>query len=103
MGLRTAASLLRCSRYRIKYPSAPRASGAVLAPKPGFLATALQINGLLGPVEVAGFLASVTPQVPLGRIGRAEEVAAATLFLASKGASFITGSELAVDGGLAQI
>lgn len=37
---------------------------------------------------------------PLGRIGRPEEVAAAIAFLASDEASFITGAEVAVDGGL---
>ncbi|MFD0662810.1 SDR family NAD(P)-dependent oxidoreductase [Thermocatellispora tengchongensis] len=36
---------------------------------------------------------------PLGRIGRAEEVADLALFLASPAASFITGAELLVDGG----
>jgi NAD(P)-dependent dehydrogenase (short-subunit alcohol dehydrogenase family) len=36
---------------------------------------------------------------PLGREGRQEEVAKAVLFLASDDASFITGAELAVDGG----
>jgi NAD(P)-dependent dehydrogenase (short-subunit alcohol dehydrogenase family) len=37
--------------------------------------------------------------IPLGRLGRAEEVANAILFLASDEASFITGTELIVDGG----
>jgi NAD(P)-dependent dehydrogenase (short-subunit alcohol dehydrogenase family) len=41
--------------------------------------------------------------VPRGTIGRPEEIATAALFLASSDSSFVTGSELAVDGGLAQI
>jgi len=39
-------------------------------------------------------------QIPLGRIGRPEAVAEAVVFLAGDSASFITGSVLAVDGGL---
>jgi NAD(P)-dependent dehydrogenase (short-subunit alcohol dehydrogenase family) len=39
----------------------------------------------------------------LGRIGKPEEVAAAALFLASDESSFMTGSEMFVDGGFAQV
>ena len=41
----------------------------------------------------------VTARIPLGRLGRPEEVAAAIVFLASPSASLITGASLAVDGG----
>ena len=42
-------------------------------------------------------------QIPMGRIGRPEEIAAAALFLASSDSSFVTGIELFVDGGTAQV
>jgi len=45
----------------------------------------------------------VVSRIPLGRIGSADEVASAAAFLASTDASFITGAELAVDGGMAQV
>jgi NAD(P)-dependent dehydrogenase (short-subunit alcohol dehydrogenase family) len=41
--------------------------------------------------------------IPLGRMGRPEELAAAALFLASDDSSFVAGIDLAVDGGMAQI
>lgn len=41
--------------------------------------------------------------IPMGRMGRPEEIATAALFLASDDSSFITGIELFVDGGTAQI
>mgnify|MGYP005839758635 CR=1 FL=1 len=44
-------------------------------------------------------LLKVTNEIPLGRIGKPEEFAAAVTFLASERASYITGVSLAVDGG----
>ena len=45
------------------------------------------------------YLAAIERMHPMGRIGEPAEVAQAILFLASDDASFITGAELAVDGG----
>jgi NAD(P)-dependent dehydrogenase (short-subunit alcohol dehydrogenase family) len=52
------------------------------------------------PKEVKDQFVSI---IPMGRIGRSEEIASAALFLASDDSSFITGIELFVDGGTAQI
>ena len=58
------------------------------------------IDGLVArdedPVAAKAKLAEA---IPLGRLGRAEEVASAVAFLASDEASFITGVALPVDGG----
>lgn len=44
-------------------------------------------------------MAAFQSGIPMARVGRPEEVAAATLFLASDEASYITGAEIVVDGG----
>ena len=50
--------------------------------------------------QLKGFLAST---VPLGRMGTPDDIASAALFLASDQSSFITGTELFVDGGVNQV
>ena len=60
-----------------------------------------------GPIETDMFAEvsdemteAITASVPLGRIGRVEEIAATVAFLASEGAGYITGANIPVDGGL---
>ncbi|MCC8402670.1 glucose 1-dehydrogenase [Paraburkholderia sp. MMS20-SJTN17] len=53
--------------------------------------------------QIEGFKSGMASQVPLGRIGLAEEIAKPALFLASDDSSYISGIELTVDGGMAQV
>jgi NAD(P)-dependent dehydrogenase (short-subunit alcohol dehydrogenase family) len=62
---------------------------------PGVMPPMRTSRGTADPARRAQMIA----QVPLGREGRREEVAYAVLFLASDEASYITGTELVVDGG----
>jgi NAD(P)-dependent dehydrogenase (short-subunit alcohol dehydrogenase family) len=60
---------------------------------------------LAGPdaAQQQGLLDHMAAQVPLGRVGDPDEIARAAVFLASDDASFVTGAELFVDGGEAQV
>lgn len=75
----------------------------VNAVSPGPIETPIWEKTNLTEEQIEGFAAGVPQQVPLGRFGQAEEVAKTALFLLSDEASYITGSELAVDGGMAQV
>jgi NAD(P)-dependent dehydrogenase (short-subunit alcohol dehydrogenase family) len=57
----------------------------------------------LSKEAIEEFAKSIVAQVPMKRIGQPAEVAAAVAFLASSDASYITGSEIGVDGGFGQI
>jgi NAD(P)-dependent dehydrogenase (short-subunit alcohol dehydrogenase family) len=57
----------------------------------------------LNEQELKAMAADVEARVPLQRFGEAEEVARAALFLAGPDGSYITGTELVVDGGLSQL
>ena len=48
-------------------------------------------------------LKMISNVVPLGRLGKPDEIAKAVVFLASDDASYVTGAELFVDGGFAQV
>jgi NAD(P)-dependent dehydrogenase (short-subunit alcohol dehydrogenase family) len=58
-------------------------------------------------LDTTGFqqqaLQKFADQTPLGRVGEPDEIAAVALFLASDDSSFMTGSEIFVDGGSAQV
>ena len=70
---------------------------------PGPIATPGLDLALSGTGQKDAIVDSMVEQLPLGRIGQPEEVAAAALFLASDESSFMTGSEMFVDGGFAQV
>lgn len=75
----------------------------VNAVSPGSTDTA-GLRHLLGSSEVGQErLKKISSAVPIGRLGRPSEVARAVVFLASDDSSYITGSELFVDGGFAQV
>ncbi len=63
---------------------------------PGFIETALTARVLRQPA----IRKALVDQTPMGRLGDPSEIARAALFLASDDASYVTGAELAVDGGM---
>jgi NAD(P)-dependent dehydrogenase (short-subunit alcohol dehydrogenase family) len=102
-------SILSATKAAVR--SLVRSLGAELAPRgtrvnavsPG--PTRTPFHGKLGLSEKqlneAG--SAIEAQVPLHRFGEPQEIAKAALFLASDDSSFMTGSELVVDGGISQL
>jgi NAD(P)-dependent dehydrogenase (short-subunit alcohol dehydrogenase family) len=77
----------------------------------------IRVNAISpGPIDTPGLsdllassetsrqrMAAISNTVPLGRLGTPDEIAKAVVFLASDDSSYITGTELFVDGGFAQV
>jgi NAD(P)-dependent dehydrogenase (short-subunit alcohol dehydrogenase family) len=75
----------------------------VNAVSPGPTETSLHAKLGFTPEQQKGFAEGLIAQIPLKRFGTPEEIARVVLFLASSDASFITGEEIVVDGGLTRV
>jgi NAD(P)-dependent dehydrogenase (short-subunit alcohol dehydrogenase family) len=101
-------SILSATKAAVR--SLARTLGAELAPRgirinavsPGPISTPFAGKLGLSEQELKAFAEGVEGQVPLQRFGEADEVARAALFLASDESSYVTGTEIVVDGGLSQ-
>jgi NAD(P)-dependent dehydrogenase (short-subunit alcohol dehydrogenase family) len=75
----------------------------VNAVSPGPIDTPGLSNLVASSAAGAERLKSIPATVPLGRLGKPDEIAKAIVFLVSDDSSFVTGTELFVDGGFAQV
>ena len=88
-----------------------RTFGAELAPRrirvntisPGPIETPIFGKTGLPPEQIQSVIDGIVASVPLGRVGHADEVAQAALFLASDASAYTTGIELFVDGGMVSL
>lgn len=88
-----AANLLQAMQWGIEYA---RDGIRVVSVSPGAIDTPL----VRASLDAQGGAEELANRHPMGRIGRPEEIAHAVLWLSSSAASFITATDLSVDGGL---
>jgi NAD(P)-dependent dehydrogenase (short-subunit alcohol dehydrogenase family) len=102
-------SILSATKAAVR--SLARSLGAELAPRgirvnavsPGPINTPFHSKLGLTESDLKAAATNIEAQVPLQRFGEADEIAHAALFLAGPDSSFVTGTELVVDGGISQI
>jgi len=102
-------SILSATKAAVR--SLVRSLGAEFAPRgirvnavsPGPISTPFHGKLGLSEKQLNETASAIEDQVPLHRFGEAGEIAKAALFLASDESSFMTGSELVVDGGITQL
>lgn len=70
---------------------------------PGPVSTPLYGKLSLAPDQLQALAASIQTQIPLGRFGTPEEIAATVLHLVSEESGFIVGTEIVADGGMSQV
>lgn len=101
-------SLLSASKAAVR--SFARTLSAELLPRgirvnavsPGSIETPIHRGGQ-SEDEFRSYVERVGKQVPIGRMGQPEEIAAAVIFLASDASSYMLGAEIVVDGGRAEL
>jgi NAD(P)-dependent dehydrogenase (short-subunit alcohol dehydrogenase family) len=102
-------SLLSASKAAVR--SLARTWSAELLPRgirvnavsPGATDTPIHSKTGMSAQQLQEFAGRITQSIPLKRFGRAEDVAAAALFLASDASAYMLGSEIVVDGGFSQL
>ncbi|MGC4065123.1 MAG: SDR family oxidoreductase [Polyangiaceae bacterium] len=107
--LRGAAGMSIYSATKGALSALVRSLAVELAPRrirvnalaPGCIATPIEAKFGLPDELAKATYETFCNKIPMGRFGEAKEVANVALFLASDGASFVTGAEIPVDGGLA--
>ena len=75
----------------------------VNAVSPGSIETPIHRDANQNEDDYRAYTARVGGQVPLGRMGKPEEIAAAVLFLASDASSYMLGAEMVIDGGRSEL